>query len=85
LLKNHTGWRQSWTHIIPGDFGGSGRTDLLFYEQSTGTGEFYTTDGAGNISLLKNHTGWRQSWKDIIPGDFGGSGRTDLLFYEPGV
>jgi len=50
-----------------------------------GTGEFYTTDGAGNISLLKNHTGWRQSWTHIIPGDFGGSGRTDLLFYEPGV
>jgi hypothetical protein len=87
LLKTHTGWQSSgrpWTHIIPGQFGGSGFTDLLFYD-SAGTGEFYTTDGHGEISLLKTHTGWQSSgrpWTQIIPGQFGGSNFTDLLFYD---
>jgi hypothetical protein len=82
LLKQHAGWRKSWSLIIPGNFGGSSRTDLLFYDPSTGQGEFYTTDG-GNISLLKQHAGWRKSWSLIIPGNFGGSSRTDLLFNDP--
>ena len=52
----------------------------------TGTGELYTTDGAGNISFLRTHTGWRPSWTHIIPGNFGGRREwTDLLFYEAGT
>jgi hypothetical protein len=83
LLKRYPGWRKSWKRIIPGNFGGSSHTDLLFYDPSAGEGEFYTTDGNGNISLLKKHTGWRRSWSLIIPGSFGGSSFTDLLFYDP--
>ena len=30
-LKRHTGWRKTWRSIIPGNWGGSGNTDLLFY------------------------------------------------------
>jgi len=83
LLQTHTGWRETWTEIVPGDFGGApGLTDLLFYEASTGTGEFYASDGQGGISLLQTHTGWRNSWTRIIPGNFGGGNTTDLLFYE---
>jgi hypothetical protein len=81
-LRAHNGWRRSWTQIIPGDFGGGGSTDLLFYSASEGVGEFYATDGQGNINHLRTHEGWRQSWDLIIPGNFGGSGRTDLLFYD---
>lgn len=60
-------------------------TDLLFYEQSGGVGEFYTTF-RGSINLLlpfpnANHD-WRTSWTQIIPGKFGGQGFTDLLFYQ---
>ena len=73
LLRQHTGWRSSWTQIILGNFGGSGFTDLLFYEAASGTGEFYATDGSGGISLLRQHTGWRSSWTQIIPGNFGPS------------
>ena len=36
LLKKHTGWRKSWSLIVPGKFGGSGSTDLLFYDSSKG-------------------------------------------------
>ena len=85
----HLGWRTGWRQIIPGHFGGPvpatrppGFTDLLFYEPSTGTGEFYTTDDRARIRLLATHTNWRSSWTQIIPGNFGGSGFTDLLFYD---
>jgi hypothetical protein len=81
-LSTYDGWRPSWTHIIPGNFGGSGFTDLLFYERDTGYAEFHTTDGQGNPSVLRTHDYWRKSWTQIIPGNFGGSGFTDLLFYE---
>ena len=53
LLKEHTNWRQSWTHILPGNFGGDGHTDLLFYDPTAGEGEFWTTDGRGGIRLLR--------------------------------
>ncbi|NJM75747.1 MAG: matrilysin family metalloendoprotease [Acaryochloridaceae cyanobacterium RU_4_10] len=46
-------------------------------------GEFYTTDGGGNISLIANYRNWRKTWQLIVPGNFGGNGATDLLFYDP--
>ena len=80
----HRGWRKTWDIIIPGNFGGNGFTDLLFYDREKGEGEFYTSDGNGRIRRLGNtHRGWRKSWKFIIPGNFGRSGFTDLLFYDP--
>jgi hypothetical protein len=82
LIRLHTGWRNNWRQIIPGQFGGSGFSDLLFYDASAGTGEFYATDNQGRIALLRQQTGWRSSWTHIIPGNFGGSGFTDLLFYD---
>ena len=81
LLKAQPGWRTTWDIIVPGNFGGSGRTDLLFYDRETGTGQFYSTDG-GAIKELRTYTNWRRSWDLIIPGDFGGDGHTDLLFYD---
>ena len=48
-------------------------------------GEFYKTDGKGNIQFLKKHTGWRGSWSIIVPGNFGGNKFTGLLFYDPMV
>jgi hypothetical protein len=46
-------------------------------------GEFYTTNGSGNIALLKTHVNWRKTWNLIVPGNFRGNGCTDLLFYDP--
>ena len=60
---------------MPGNFGGSDYTGLLFYEPSTGTGKFYSTDGQGDIQLLGQHTGWRKGWRLIVPGNFGGKVR----------
>jgi hypothetical protein len=68
--------------IVPGDFGGGGHTDLLFYASHDGIGLFAATDGNGNISTIKQHTDWDKYWT-IAPGRFGGVGYTDLLFYNP--
>jgi len=70
FLKAHSGWRRTWSMIVPGNFNGDSYTDLLFYDPATGQGEFYTTDGSGNIGFLKAHSGWRRTWSMIVPGNF---------------
>jgi hypothetical protein len=80
-LYGYGDW-SSWFTIVPGNFGGSGATDLLFYDPATGTGGFYATDGRGHLSHLETHTNWNGTWDMIIPGNFGGDGWTDLLFYD---
>jgi hypothetical protein len=74
---------RDWTMIVPGRFGGDGFTDLLFYQASTGTGEFHSISDHGEISLIRAHSGWRRSWTQIVAGNFGGGGQqSDLLFYD---
>jgi len=82
LLHSYTDWRRDWTHIVAGKFTDSPYSALLFYEQSTGVAEFYSTDGRGGISLLKHHEGWRQSWTHIVAGFFGQSSREGILLYD---
>jgi hypothetical protein len=60
-------------------------TDLITISPTVGEGEFYTTDGSGNLSFLKRHSDWRKTWQLIVPGNFGGNCATDLLFYDPTV
>ena len=87
LLNTNTGWRSSWDMIVPGRFGPSrpvpNRPDgLLFYDRAGGTGEIYTSDGHGHLSLLASHTDWRTSWTTILVGCFTRSEFPDLLFYD---
>ena len=82
LIRSHSDWRLTWTHIVSGRFSLSPFSGLLFYEQSNGYAEFYETDGLGGISLLEKHPDWRDSWTLIVPGRFGGSGFTGLLLYD---
>lgn len=82
LLASHADWRTGWTHIVAGRFSPSLYSGLLFYEQSTGTADFYETDGAGGMSLLRHDDGWRTSWTHVVPGFFGGTGNTGLLLYD---
>ncbi len=88
LIKHHTGWRKTWTHIVNGHFVQNNVSNnffdgLLFYEGSTGASEFYSTDGYGNIQLLK-HDIWAKNWTKIIPGPFAVNPRgvTGLFFYN---
>jgi hypothetical protein len=82
VLSSNNGWRKTWTQIIPGDFGSaSGQTDLLFYDSSGGTGEFYSVAKGALSALLSSNPGWNTNWSQIVPGQFGGTADTDLLFY----
>jgi hypothetical protein len=85
-------WRPSWSLIIPGKFSdspyidllGVPYTDLLFYDPSTGEGEFYHTTSKGfDDYTFAAYTNWRRTWSLIIPGKFSDSPYTDLLFYDP--
>ncbi|HSS49596.1 MAG TPA: hypothetical protein VLX28_11690 [Thermoanaerobaculia bacterium] len=84
INKTYDGWRTSWAAIVPGNFGGSGSTDLLFYDRAAGQGEFYVSDGSSNvIHQLKLESGWRGSWSIVLAGNFTGGSTSDLLFYDP--
>jgi hypothetical protein len=81
-LQAYDGWRDTWSIIVSGNFGGDGASDLLFYDRAAGVGEYYRNNGGANLSQLRVHDNWRKTWAQIVPGDFGGDGWTDLLFYE---
>jgi hypothetical protein len=90
LLKRHTGWRTTWTQIVAGNFGVSTLkypfpTNLLFYDATNGTGEFYSVDNVGHMRLIRTDTTWRKSWHSIIPGNFSSNRIDDLLFYDKGA
>ena len=83
-FARYTDWRTTWSQIIPCNFSPSPTTDLLFYDPSSGTGEFYHTDGTGLVlPPFARYTDWRTTWSQIIPGKFSDSPYTDLLFYDP--
>ena len=90
LGSSNNTFYKGWTHIIPGHFGGSDLTGLFFYDAKAGLGEFYSSDGKGNIQMLgsSNNT-FHKGWTHIIPskrvvslGQFGGKYLTDLFFYD---
>src|SRR5262249_26744792 len=81
-LQASSNYRKSWNQILAGRFTDSKYDSLLFYDQAAGTGEFYSSDGKGNIHLLQSHTDWRTTWTAIVAGKFTHSEFTDLLFYE---
>ena len=86
-LQTYTDWGGGWTRIVAGDFArGSQYSGLLFYAQSQGVGEIYSTDGVGGTALLQSHSGWGTSWTQIVPltvQQSGGTYGSGLLFYDP--
>jgi hypothetical protein len=102
LLQDFNDWRTTWTHIVAGRFYApfvdneiqpSPYSGLLFYEQSTGYAEMYSSDGHGGISLLSSFDAGRTSWTHIVAGEFINSEgfenservaliTDDLFFYE---
>jgi len=80
LLKSYSGWRTSWTQILPCSVAQSGSPNLLFYDSNAGAAEFYSTDFQANINLLSSST-YSKGWTLIIPCRLGAT-YTDLLFYD---
>lgn len=92
LGRSDSGWLDSWTQIVAGNFGATTPkdfTDLLFYDADKGLGEFYTTDGQGNLTRLGGTIRLLKS-SQIVAGNFGPTRDgatppkdfTDLLFYK---
>jgi hypothetical protein len=82
LLREQPNWHKGWESVVAGQFGGSGRVDLLFYDKQSRISEFYTTDARGNFSRFGARPLWPKKWDIIIPGQFAGSNQTELLFYD---
>ena len=64
LLRSYTGWRTTWSQIIP--LTGPSFPGLLFYDPVQGGGEVHSVDAQGNLSLLRSYTGWRTTWSQIL-------------------
>jgi hypothetical protein len=98
--KPHTDWRATWHLIVPVTFTSPVQhpadyfvgNALLFYSQADGLGEFYATDGQGNLMdeqgnvgrWMKQYTGWMNTWDLIVPLPYGLDRNDDgdaLLFY----
>jgi hypothetical protein len=87
LLSTQTGWRTTWSHIVAGNFGGTGAvSDLVFYDQHAGEVEFYAAGYAGLTPLAPTITGVRRTWSHLAAGSFSngatGPGQDDLFFYD---
>jgi hypothetical protein len=66
-LKAYDGWRDTWSIILSGNFGGDGASDLLFYDRAAGVGEYYRNNGGANLSQLRVYDNWRKTWAQIVP------------------
>ena len=73
-------WSKDWFSIIPGNFGGSQHTDLLFYDRLRGIAKIFTTAN-GKITLIGQHK-WQRTWDIVVPGNFNNDAITDFLVYS---
>ena len=78
-----TGIRRSWSQVVAGQFGGSSRADLFFYDAWRGEAEFALSNGNGTITQVgPTITGLDHTWTAVVTGDFFSGGFTDLFFYD---
>jgi hypothetical protein len=73
-------WR--WTHVVADKFSGTGRTDLLLYDQVSGFAAVYSTDGHGNLVKLQEYSDWRTSWTHIATVRVPGSDFAAVVLYD---
>jgi hypothetical protein len=73
--------RKGWTDVVAGDFGGSGRLDLFFFDRETNDAQICTTDGYGSLDEIAD-LGFDASWTHVVRGRFTDSEHDDLLFYD---
>ncbi len=89
LFSEHDNWRTTWQHVVPGQFLQNAPFDgLLFYEENSGSTEFYATNGHGSISQIdvNPRNQWRLPWQAIFAGEFtpniGLTGTSRLCGYD---
>src|SRR6266446_731394 len=75
-------WNRDHTNIIPGDFDGDGKTDLIKQDDATTyqKATLYRSNGDGTFTAVAIIPGyWDRNHVNIIPGDFNGDGRLDFI------
>jgi hypothetical protein len=72
-------WGRSWDVIIPGNFGGDGRTDLFCYDRDNDKAQFWAFTG-GAFRQVGSTLSMDHKWQHIVPGNFVAGEKTDLLF-----
>jgi hypothetical protein len=70
-----------WDVIRPGKFNADGFTDLFFYNGTSGTVIYATTNGSGGLATQVTNTGFSTEWTEIVPIE-NGTGRTGFMFYN---
>jgi hypothetical protein len=95
LLKSYSGWSTSWTQFTPiylQSYQTGTEPDqesLLFYDSTSGTGQFFSVDTQVNLTASSPQT-WSKGWTDVIDGHFLSittkdgdfAGLESLLFYN---
>ena len=71
----------SWTHIVAGRFTASPFSDLLFYDQATGSVELHANDGQGGLTRFASHN-IAEGWTDLLTGKFSDTQFTSLFVYS---
>ena len=67
---------------MAGNFFGDDFSGLFFYAQSSGAGEFWRTNGQGEIAFVSRAGDFPTMWTHIIAGAFYRADRTGLLCYD---
>jgi SpoIID/LytB domain protein len=74
------GWQGVNAFVMPGDWSGDGRVDLLARRASDGTLWLYPGNGSGGFGTVRQvGVGWQVMNAIVGPGDWNGDGRVDLL------
>lgn len=86
------GFKGDYVNLIPGDFDGDGRTDLIRQEKSSwdddgsNTAVVFLSNGNGQFrqgAVLNNSANdLKGDFTNLIPGDFNGDGKTDFIRQE---
>jgi len=82
LINSHGNWSDSWTHIVAGNFLGDDFSALFFYAQSSGTSQFWRTNGQGEREFVSSASDFPMTWTHIVAGAFYRPDRTGLLCYD---
>ena len=71
-----------WDDIIPLDYNGDGKSELLFWNKQLGSARLVSYTINGQEIPIKDYSGWSTHWDEILPLDYTDDNKTDLLFWN---
>lgn len=73
-----------FSHIVPGDYDGDGKTDIAVAQQLTNEYIWYVKPSGGGADIVVS---WGDPFAsdDLVPGDYDGDGRTDFAVWREAV